>query len=115
MEALGRLRSALMRLLPVEAGLIATLAVGCAMAPPSPTGGEVALRATVEALRDEVSTLRTQLPTATPLIPATTSTPLASRSPGSFVPRGVESRLLDWRTVDASTESNELELRVHAL
>jgi len=103
------------------------------MAPPGPTGSEVALRATMEALRDELAEARRQLSTSTPPVTVTPVRPdeptqgtgeptqgtgeptHAASTPGLSSSRSLDTRLLDWRTVDQRTQVGNLELRVFSL
>jgi hypothetical protein len=124
MEAVGRLATASLRWIPGGAALLALLLVGCSVGPPAPTAAEVALRATIESLRDELTAVRTPAP-GTTLTPApiptsdATGSPQPAKSPSPVVARGpdsrLDSRLLNWQPVKEKTQVGDLELTVDSL
>jgi hypothetical protein len=102
--------------------------LGCDnVTPPAPTASEVALRATIESLRDELEVLRVagRVPgTPTPVVPATPAptselatrpldppTPGPTRNPDTRL----TSRLFDWKTVGQQAQVGDLELTVDSV
>jgi hypothetical protein len=120
MEAVGRLTSASLRWLLGGAALLAMILVGCSVGPPAPTAAEVALRATIESLRDDLTAVRTPAPATTPTPTPRptldeTGSPVPARSPSPVIARGPDSRLLNWQPVKEKTQVGDLELTVDSL